>query len=116
MSPRSKLDRGVRARRASLSVEMLDDPAASAPSLDRLLDAAEVAALLGVPKSWVYSETRAGRLPHVDVGRYRRYRREAIESWIAEHERGPVRGPRRPRRGRFDRGDQLRLDGSGAAS
>ena len=57
---------------------------------DRLLDASEVAELLGVPRSWVYSETRAGRIPHVVIGRYRRYRKAAVERWIADHERGPV--------------------------
>ena len=56
-----------------------------------LLDAGAVAELLGVPRSWVYAETRAGRLPHVRVGRYRRFRRAAIETWVHDHERGPVR-------------------------
>ena len=56
-----------------------------------LLDAQAVAALLGVPASWVYAETRAGRLPHVRVGRYRRFRRGAIQTWVEDHERGPVR-------------------------
>ena len=56
-----------------------------------LLDADAVAALLGVEPSWVYAEARAGRLPHVRVGRYRRFRRGSIQSWIEEHERGPVR-------------------------
>lgn len=53
---------------------------------DRLLQAGEVAVLLGVPKSWVYAETRAGRLPHVAIGRYRRYRRAALDAWIEAHE------------------------------
>ena len=56
-----------------------------------LLTADEVAALLGVPKSWVYAETRAGRIPHVKLGpRYRRYRAEAIEQWVSELEAGPA--------------------------
>ncbi len=59
----------------------------------RLLLADDVAEMLGVPKTWVYAETRAGRLPHVTLGRYRRYRRAAVEAWIADHERGPI-GPR----------------------
>jgi excisionase family DNA binding protein len=65
----------------------------------RLLRADEVADLLGVPKSWVYAETRAGRLPHVEVGRYRRYRRAALDAWIAAHENGDD-----ARTGRFSRG------------
>lgn len=71
-----------------------------APGDGRLLQAHEVAVLLGVPKSWVYAETRAGRLPHVIVGRYRRYRREALDAWIEAQEQG-VDGERR---GRFSRG------------
>ena len=44
----------------------------------RLLTAAEVASLLGVPRTWVYEQSRAGRIPTVPLGRYRRFRPEAI--------------------------------------
>lgn len=63
-----------------------------------LLTAREVAALLGVPISWVYEQSRRGRIPTVTLGRYRRYRREAIEAWVAEME-APVRGVRSLTRG-----------------
>jgi excisionase family DNA binding protein len=53
-----------------------------------LLTAQDVAEFLQVPVTWVYAETRAGRLPHVPLGRYRRYRLEALEQWLAERERG----------------------------
>ena len=46
----------------------------------RLLRAADVADLLGVPKSWVYEQSRHGRIPTVALGRYRRFRQEAIEA------------------------------------
>jgi excisionase family DNA binding protein len=52
-----------------------------------LLTAGDVAALLGVPKSWVYAQSREGRLPTVRLGRYYRYRRAAIAAWLAEQER-----------------------------
>ena len=52
-----------------------------------LLSAGEVAQLLGVPVSWVYEQSRRGRIPTVTLGRYRRYRREAIEEWLVEIER-----------------------------
>jgi len=39
-----------------------------------------------VPCSWVYQQSRAGRIPTVTLGRYRRYRREAIEAWLEELE------------------------------
>jgi excisionase family DNA binding protein len=51
-----------------------------------LLTASEVADLLGVPKTWVYEQSRTGRIPTVKLGRYRRYRREAIEAWVEQLE------------------------------
>jgi excisionase family DNA binding protein len=51
-------------------------------SEDRLLDAPAVAELLSVPVSWVRQETRAGRMPVVPLGRYRRYRRSAVVAWV----------------------------------
>jgi excisionase family DNA binding protein len=57
------------------------------------LSADEVAALLGMTKDWIYAETRAGRIPHVALGRYYRYRRESIDAWLREIEHGTVRPP-----------------------
>ena len=51
------------------------------------MTADEVADLLGVPASWVYEQSRTGRIPTVTLGRYRRYRREAIEQWVENLER-----------------------------
>jgi excisionase family DNA binding protein len=51
-----------------------------------LLTAEQVARLLGVPRTWVYEQSRCGRIPTVTLGRYRRYRPEAIEAWIRELE------------------------------
>lgn len=62
-----------------------------------LLTASEVANLLGVPKSWVYEQSRLGRIPTVTLGRYRRYRREAIEEWLEELEAEGPDGDRRRR-------------------
>jgi excisionase family DNA binding protein len=58
----------------------------------RLLTAEEVAEILGVTTAWVYEQSRAGRIPTVTLGRYRRYRREAIEAWVAELERSTAGG------------------------
>lgn len=60
---------------------------------ESLLTAEQVAAVLGVPRSWVYEQSRAGRIPTVTLGRYRRYRREAIEAWVAQLE-VPAKGAR----------------------
>jgi excisionase family DNA binding protein len=53
---------------------------------ERLLTAAEVAELLSVPVSWVREHTRSGRIPHVQLGHYVRYRRDTVVSWVAEQE------------------------------
>lgn len=63
---------------------------AQAQATGALLSAQDVAELLSVPASWVYAEARAGRIPHVRIGRYRRFRRESIEEWVERLERGPV--------------------------
>ncbi len=55
-----------------------------------LLDAEAVAKMLGMTRDWVYAEVRAGRIPHVKLGRYIRFRREAIEDWLCESERGKI--------------------------
>ena len=60
----------------------LERPASDNP----LLTADQVAELLGVPKGWVYDASRRGRIPTVTLGRYRR--REAIDDWLRELERG----------------------------
>ena len=49
---------------------------------DRLLTAAEVADLLAVPVSWVRESTRSGAMPVVELGRYRRYRRDEVTAWL----------------------------------
>ncbi|HMM49033.1 MAG TPA: helix-turn-helix domain-containing protein [Miltoncostaeaceae bacterium] len=60
---------------------------------DELLTAQQVAELLQVKTNWVYREARLGRIPHVRLGRYQRFRRDAVMEWVAEGERGPkVRG------------------------
>jgi excisionase family DNA binding protein len=55
---------------------------------ERLLTAEEVAAFLAVKVSWVREATREGRLPHLRLGRYRRYRLSDIESWLSEQQSG----------------------------
>ncbi|MGH2994349.1 MAG: helix-turn-helix domain-containing protein [Solirubrobacterales bacterium] len=67
-----------------------------------LVTAQDVAELLGVPVSWVYEQSRRGRIPTVTLGRYRRYRVEAIERWVetleAHEAPGPIRDRSQPRR------------------
>ena len=50
---------------------------------DRLLTAADLAERWQVPSSWVYAATRRGLLPTVHLGRYYRFRLEAIREFEA---------------------------------
>jgi excisionase family DNA binding protein len=61
----------------------------------RLLAASEVADLLGVPRSFVYSLARRGGIPTVRLGdRYVRFRPDAISDWITDQEQTTRRWPR----------------------
>ena len=60
--------------------------------MTRLLTVDDVAERLGVTKDWVWAQARAGRIPHVQLGRYRRFREEALEEWLDELERRSVDG------------------------
>ncbi len=55
---------------------------------DRLIDAEELAAFLSVPVSWVRAETRAERIPHLKLGRYRRYQPADVLAWLDEQRGG----------------------------
>jgi excisionase family DNA binding protein len=54
--------------------------------MDRLLTAEEVAERLGMRTDWVWAQARAGRIPHVRLGRYRRFRESALEAWLRKLE------------------------------
>lgn len=56
---------------------------------ERILTADEVAAWLGVKASWVYAEARAGRIPTFRLGRYVRFREDAVANWVRGLERRP---------------------------
>jgi excisionase family DNA binding protein len=56
--------------------------------MDRLLTADEVAERLGTKTEWVWAQARAGLIPHVRLGRYRRFREAAVEAWLRELEQG----------------------------
>ena len=65
-------------------------------TMDKLLTAEELAERLRVKTEWVWAQARAGRIPHVRLGRYRRFRESAIEAWLTELETsGAVMGSTR---------------------
>jgi excisionase family DNA binding protein len=55
---------------------------------NRLLDAHEVAELLNVKVSWVREHTTNGDIPHLQLGRYRRYRRNELFAWLDRQSAG----------------------------
>jgi excisionase family DNA binding protein len=56
---------------------------------ERLLTAAEVAELLWVPTSWVREHTRReGGIPHLQLGRYKRYEGETVLAWLEDQRSG----------------------------
>ena len=51
-----------------------------------LLNAREVAELLGVEQSWVRRATQRGEIPYLRLGRYLRFRQESIREWVEDME------------------------------
>ncbi len=49
---------------------------------DRLLTAEELAERLGVPAKWPLTQTRAGNIPHVRLGRYVRFDTAEVDRWL----------------------------------
>jgi excisionase family DNA binding protein len=66
-----------------------------APEADlggRLLTAKEVDELLQLNASWVLDAARRNAIPHIRLGRYVRFRRIDIETWLLDQRRGPEVG------------------------
>jgi len=54
----------------------------------------EAAALIRVPKSWLYERTRTNTVPHVKLGKYLRFDRDELVAWTRQFRRdGRGRGP-----------------------
>lgn len=56
-----------------------------------LLTAEQVAERLGMTTDWVWRQARNGEIPVVPLGRFRRFREEAIDEWIRQLETGERR-------------------------
>jgi excisionase family DNA binding protein len=69
--------------RAEAIVESDGNGALSEP----LLRPEDVASLLGVRRSSIYEYVRAGRLPHVKIGRHLRFLRSDLERWVLHQRR-----------------------------
>ncbi len=54
----------------------------------------EAAALISVPKSWLYERTRTNTVPHVKLGKYLRFDQQELLAWARQFRRdGRGRGP-----------------------
>jgi len=52
------------------------------PSLEKLLDAHEVAELLGQDKAWLYQQARAKKIPSIRLGKYVKFSPLALQKWL----------------------------------
>ena len=59
--------------------------------MEKLMTSDEIAERLGMKTEWVWAQARAGRIPHVRLGRYRRFRESAVEAWLSDLETGGTR-------------------------
>jgi excisionase family DNA binding protein len=71
---------------------------------DELLTLEEAAALLKVPKSWIYDRTRRGAIPHLKLGKYLRFPVADLLRWMHTQRRpageGTLPASRSDKRGR----------------
>ena len=49
--------------------------------MEKLISIEEVAELLNVPKSWIYTRTRTGKIPFIKLGKYLRFDRAEVVAW-----------------------------------
>ena len=51
-------------------------------TLEPLLDAEQVAKILGVDTAYVYSQARSRKLPSIKLGKYRRFSPVQLQKWL----------------------------------
>jgi hypothetical protein len=56
-----------------------------------LLNAGEAGSLLKMPPTWLLSEARANRVPHVRMGKYVPFKRADLLEWVDGRSSGPRR-------------------------
>lgn len=52
------------------------------PGLEPLLEAEEVAKILGVDVGYIYSQARAKKIPSLKLGKYRKFCPSQIKKWL----------------------------------
>ncbi len=44
--------------------------------------------ITGLPRSWLYSASAAGRVPHYKIGKYLKFSPSEVQRWLESHRRG----------------------------
>jgi excisionase family DNA binding protein len=57
-------------------------PTEREPTLEPLLEAKQVAELLGVDRAYIYSQSRAGKIPSIKLGKYRKFSPSQLKKWL----------------------------------
>jgi excisionase family DNA binding protein len=63
-------------------------PMAAAAAEEPALDAEQLAAVLSIPVTWLEQAAREGRIPSIQAGRWRRFKRSAVEAALAANGKG----------------------------
>jgi excisionase family DNA binding protein len=63
--------------------------------MESLMTVRQVAELLGVHENWVYDQAASGELPSYKIGGTRRFDRDELRGWIAEHRETERKSKRR---------------------
>lgn len=73
---RAALEEGERQAPSRAAGTPAGDPA------EPLLDAEALGAILGIPASWLDQAAREGRIPSLQFGRWRRFKRSEVEAAV----------------------------------
>jgi excisionase family DNA binding protein len=56
--------------------------AESTASIEKLLEAEEIARILGVDVGYVYSQARSNKIPSIKLGKYRKFSPSQLKKWL----------------------------------
>ena len=65
--------------------------------MESMMSVRQVAELLGVHENWVYDQAASGQLPSYKIGGTRRFDRNEVRGWIADHRESERRPKQRQR-------------------
>jgi excisionase family DNA binding protein len=82
------LDRESFAAALAAGAEMIAAAPSTACETEPLLDAEELAAALHVPVTWIEQAARELRIPSMEFGRWRRFKRSEVESFVRSQREG----------------------------